>query len=83
MTSNDKGGTPYYEAKDKWDDDLIGIDDKELAIADLETFGNLYTYEQALALAPEGWRLPTDEDLSLIHISIITFLGLFCGITEL
>jgi uncharacterized protein (TIGR02145 family) len=62
MTSNYKGGTPYYEAKDKWDDDLIGIDDKELAIADLETFGNLYTYEQALALAPEGWRLPTDED---------------------
>ena len=62
MTSNYKGGTPYYEAKDKWDDDLISIDDKELAIADLETFGNLYTYEQALALAPEGWRLPTDED---------------------
>lgn len=28
MTSNYKGGTPYYEAKDKWDDDLIGIDDK-------------------------------------------------------
>lgn len=26
------------------------------------TFGCLYTYEKALELCPEGWRIPTDED---------------------
>ena len=27
-----------------------------------KTFGCLYTYEKALELCPEGWRIPTDED---------------------
>lgn len=26
------------------------------------TFGYLYTYEAALEVVPEGWRIPTDED---------------------
>ena len=25
-------------------------------------YGNLLSYEEAVACAPEGWRLPTDED---------------------
>ncbi len=62
MTSNYKGGEPYYNATDRWGDDLIDIDNKELAIADLEIYGNLYTYEQAQEHVPDGWRLPTDED---------------------
>ncbi len=37
--------------------------DKELEIKNnYETFGNLYTYEAALSVVPEGWRIPTDED---------------------
>lgn len=27
-----------------------------------EVFGNYYSYREALAQCPEGWRLPTDED---------------------
>ena len=63
MTSNFKAGTPYYELKDSWGwSDLISISDKDQAIADYDMYGNLYTYEDAIANAPEGWRLPTDED---------------------
>ena len=29
---------------------------------DFNEHGNLYTWEEALAACPEGWRLPTDED---------------------
>ena len=47
MASNYKGGEPYYNATNRWGDDLIDIDNKELAIADFEIYGNLYTYEQA------------------------------------
>ncbi len=37
--------------------------DKELEIKkNLQTFGRLYTYSVAVASAPKGWRLPTDED---------------------
>lgn len=37
--------------------------DKELEIKkNLQTFGRLYEYETAIASAPKGWRLPTDED---------------------
>lgn len=55
MTSNFKGGTPYY-------DESISIDDWDQALEDFDTYGNLLTYEDAVALCPEGWRLPTDED---------------------
>lgn len=37
--------------------------DKVLEIEqNFKTFGCLYTYEKALELCPEGWRIPTDED---------------------
>lgn len=37
--------------------------DKNLEIAkNRQTFGRLYTYSTAIASAPRGWRLPTDED---------------------
>lgn len=62
MTSNFKGGTPYYELKGGWWGELININDREQAIADYDLFGNLYSWEDAKSLAPEGWRLPTDED---------------------
>lgn len=63
MTSNFRAGTPYYEITDDlWGDPLVRIDDMEQALADYEIYGNLYAYEDALSHAPEGWRLPTDED---------------------
>lgn len=65
MTTNYKEGTPYYELTyiDSYGDeaDLIDCDNNQ-AIADWDDYGNLYTYEEAKENAPEGWRLPTDED---------------------
>jgi hypothetical protein len=63
MTSNLKAGTPYYELTGGlWNDPLIRIDNMEQALADYSTYGNLYSYEAAIANQPAGWRLPTDED---------------------
>ncbi|PXZ43352.1 MULTISPECIES: fibrobacter succinogenes major paralogous domain-containing protein [Sanguibacteroides] len=47
---------PYYntdESDDKQLEDIMG---------NMEKYGFLYTYEKALAAAPEGWRVATDED---------------------
>lgn len=41
---------------------LLRNSDTELVKAYYTTYGNLYTYEEAVANAPAGWRLPTDED---------------------
>ena len=60
MAANYKGGTPYYEITDEWGFALFAA--TEEAIANVETYGNLYSYDDAVNLAPEGWRLPTDED---------------------
>lgn len=38
------------------------IDQKTEIARNLETFGRLYTYNAAQKSAPEGWRLPTEED---------------------
>ena len=66
MTSNFREGTPYYDLTviDSWgyEDLMIRIDDREQALADYTIYGNFYTYEEAVERAPEGWRLPTDED---------------------
>ncbi len=59
LASNFKGGVPYFENV------YVHRLDEEQAAEDLKVYGNLYTYEEALAnveMLPEGWRLPTDED---------------------
>ena len=65
MTSNFKEGTPYYELtyinQYGYTDDLIK-DCEDLTPEEWDRYGNLYSYEEAKANAPEGWRLPTDED---------------------
>lgn len=38
------------------------VDQKLEIERNLKTFGRLYTYAAAVAAAPRGWRLPTDED---------------------
>ena len=62
MAANYKGVTPYYEEiKDQWG--LLPLFEMtEETLANFETYGNLYSYDDAVSLAPEGWRLPTDED---------------------
>ena len=65
MTSNFKEGTPYYELtyidQYGYTNDLIN-DCEDLTPEEWDRYGNLYSYEEAKANAPEGWRLPTDED---------------------
>lgn len=56
MASNYNAGIPYHEQA------LLRNADTELVKTYYNTYGNLYTYEEAVANAPEGWRLPTDED---------------------
>ena len=52
MAANYKGGTPYHRV----------TGDSITATSNIETYGNLLSYDNAIASAPEGWRLPTDED---------------------
>ena len=65
MTSNFKEGTPYYELtyidQYGYTNDLIN-DCEDLTPEEWDRYGNLYSYVIAVANAPEGWRLPTDED---------------------
>jgi uncharacterized protein (TIGR02145 family) len=44
--------------------------DVETETAMLETYGNLYTYKQAVEQCPEGWRLPTDDDWKDLEMSL-------------
>ena len=65
MTSNFKEGTPYYELtyinQYGYTDDLIK-DCEDLTPEEWDRYGNLYSYEEAKANAPEGWRLPTRSE---------------------
>ena len=67
MTSNFKEGIPYYEQtrinEDNGKEELLIVAERqEEAMSAYEVYGNLYTYEEAMERAPEGWRLPSDAD---------------------
>ncbi len=47
----------YIFDGDEYDDNAIDYVDNYRPV-----YGNLMNYEDAVASAPEGWRLPTDED---------------------
>ena len=79
MTENLKyqvGGLPYYECT--YDvfganypvavrSQLINTDFE----ADYETYGNFYTWQEAVESCPEGWRLPTDEDWKNLEMALL------------
>lgn len=66
MAENLNSGAPYYlwESEDEWGDYgyTIYAGDRVKSATYYKTFANYYTYKQALDNAPEGWRLPTDDD---------------------
>lgn len=78
MTSNFKYGTPYYEneyggalADGYGDPSMVTSWDTDFDFeADLEEYGNLYSWEEAVEYAPEGWRLPTDEDWKALEMTL-------------
>ena len=61
MTSNLKCGKPFYKLAHNGVY-VVYLDNKDQALAEYDSLGNLFSYEEAIANAPEGWRLPTDED---------------------
>jgi uncharacterized protein (TIGR02145 family) len=76
MAENLKCGDPFYEwtMEDDWGDEMnvVSLDNWPLdkAKTEYELFGNYYTYEQAVADAPDGWRLPTDEDWKKLEVAL-------------
>ena len=67
MTSNFREGVAYYDQtrineENGREEALIVEERREDAIAAYDVYGNLYTYEDAVQRAPEGWRLPSDKD---------------------
>lgn len=66
-TTNAKNGTPLSEAEYYNNFDYANVLGSEADVEYYENeylpeYGNPMTYEDAVASAPEGWRLPTDED---------------------
>lgn len=65
MTDNLRCGTPFYEDtdNDKWGRRELSLPNSmETSQVIYENFGNYYSWQEAMDNAPEGWRLPTDED---------------------
>lgn len=73
MTENLRCDNPFYDDvyNPKWTNDygdglsLTGtLEDWQKWYAE---FGNYYTWEEAVANAPDGWRLPTDDDFKTLE----------------
>lgn len=82
MTSNLKSGTPYYDQSYEDFPDWQGKPSPVTTYstffdyeADVETYGNLYTWAGAKEACPEGWRIPTDEDWKKLEM----ILGMSAG----
>ena len=63
-TSNARNGSPvwneeYYNESMGWDSSVLFDAD---TLEYFNAYGNLLSYEEAIVSAPEGWRLPTDDD---------------------
>lgn len=72
MTSNWREGLPPYYSEE-YDDDYyyIRINEDESTIENAyELMGNMYTFKDAVELAPAGWRLPTDEDWKKLEAAL-------------
>ncbi len=70
MTENLRCDLPFYEDTDneKWGDDGLYLKGSlETSKNYYDTFGNYYTWQEAMDDAPEGWRLPTDDDFKALE----------------
>lgn len=95
MASNLKCGKPFYEwtmVDDYGDEEnLVDLSSWTLdqAKTEYKLFGNYYSYDDAVADAPDGWRLPTDEDWKKLEIALgmskadADQLGFRCGAAHL
>lgn len=75
-TSNAQNGEPCGDAEyydERWDDykNIFSSSESDYMYETyMPEYGNLMTYEDALASAPDGWRLPTDEDWKNLERSL-------------
>lgn len=73
MTENLRCDDPFYEDiyNPKWTGKFdwgLGLDgDTEDWKNWYDNFGNYYSWQEAVDNAPEGWRLPTDEDFKALE----------------
>lgn len=61
MTENLRSGIRWYRQGTASKPKFSYSDSTECA-QQFEVFGNYYSYSEALAQCPDGWRLPTDDD---------------------
>lgn len=65
-TRNVRCGTPCYQASYTaagWPSQVFSAQEQQtIRYEYMPTYGNLITLEEAEQYAPEGWRVPTDED---------------------
>ncbi len=73
MTENLRCDVPFYEDiyNPKWTDEFgdgLSLDGNAADWQDwYASFGNYYTWQEAVDNAPEGWRLPTDDDFKVLE----------------
>ncbi|ERJ59026.1 hypothetical protein M472_09610 [Sphingobacterium paucimobilis HER1398] len=63
-TANARGGVPFFRLKEppSFRYTLISVRDTTEVNRFYGEYGNLYSFEDAVTSAPDGWHLPTDED---------------------
>lgn len=75
-TSNAMNGTPVYdfEIYDEFEGEMVDAftssEKKYMKDEYIPVYGNLMQWEEAVKSAPEGWRLPTDEDWQKLEAAI-------------
>lgn len=73
-TSNAKNGTNVTDLKYfdgwNWNNAFSASEKAEFMEETFPVYGNYFTYEDALTSAPEGWRLPTDEDWQKLETAL-------------
>lgn len=74
MTTSYHGGeawnTQTVISTTGFENDLYSPHSDEEEAALILSRGNFYTYQQALDLCPEGWRLPTDDDWKQLEMAL-------------
>ncbi len=72
-TQNARGGQPWiyqeYITNNGYSNEF-DYDDEDEELALLQTNGNFYTLQQAIDSAPDGWRVPTDDDWKQLEAAL-------------
>lgn len=73
MAENYYGGPTWYNQKYVTENGLsqtLYADDDDIEAELCKQRGSFYTYQQAMDQAPDGWRLPTDEEWKQLEMAL-------------